>query len=91
MKLNLKLETGNETTKRVAEATAKKKKAQYEPSWSEVWITGYDTHTGRRKDGILQSKLTDNDKRKLLEVKKAVETGELGVGVESLKKFTKAY
>lgn len=91
MKLNLKLETGNETAKRVAEATAKKKKAQYEPSWSEVWVTGYDTHTGRRKDGILQSKLTDNDKRKLLEVKKAVETGELGAGVESLKKFTKAH
>ena len=92
MQLNLKLETGNETTKkRVAEATAKKKKAQYEPSWSEVWLTGYDTHTGRRKDGILQSKLTDNDKRKLLEVKKVVETGELGSGVESLKKFTKAH
>lgn len=91
MKLNLKLETGNETAKRVAEATAKKKKAQYEPSWSEVWLTGYETHTGRHKDGILQSKLTDNDKRKLLEVKKAVETGELGVGVESLKKFTKAH
>lgn len=92
MQLNLKLETGSETTKkRVAEATAKKKKAQYEPSWSEVWITGYDTHTGRRKDGILQSKITDNDKRKLLEVKKAVETGELGSGVGSLKKFTKAH
>lgn len=92
MQLNLKLDTGSETAKkRVAEATAKKKKAQYEPSWSEVWITGYDTHTGRRKDGILQSKITDNDKRKLLEVKKAIETGEIGVGVESLKKFTKAH
>lgn len=92
MRLNLNLETGNETAKkRVAEATAKKKKAQYEPTWSEVWITGYDTHTGKRKAGIFQSKLTDNDRRKLQEVKTAIETGELGVGVESLKKFTKAH
>lgn len=93
MRLNLKLnDTVNDTAeKRVAEATANKKKVQYEPGWSEVWLSGYETHTGRRKDGILQSKLTDNDKRKLLGVKKAIETGELGVGVESLKKFTKAH
>ncbi len=92
LKLELRQETDTkETAKRVAEATAKKKKAQYEPTWSEVWSTGYTTHTGRVKDGILQSKINDNDKKKLLEVKKAIEIGELGVGVESLKKFTKAH
>ena len=91
MRLNLQLDIDKETNKRVNEAMAKKKKAQYEPKWAEVWITGYENHTGKHKDGILQTKLTENDRRKLLEVKKAVEAGELGTGVDSLKSFTKAH
>lgn len=93
LKLNLQqnTETEKETRRRVEQATAKKMKAQYEPKWSEVWNTGYETHTGRFKAGILQSKVSDNDRKKLLEVKKAVENGEIGVGTESLKKFTKAH
>ncbi|MDZ5038328.1 DNA polymerase, partial [Clostridium perfringens] len=61
------------------------------PTWSEVWETGYTTHTGNRKAGILQTRLTDTDKKRVLAVKQAIENGELGVGVEYLKKFTKSH
>lgn len=87
--LDLKLEATDKANKRVKEATKKRAVAKYEPTWNEVWVTGYETHTGSVKKGILQSKLTETDRTRLMEVKGAIESGELGTGVESLRTFTK--
>ena len=93
LKLNLNLENNKEAealaSKRVAEAKKKKDLAKYEPTWNEVWVTGYTTHTGSTKKGIFQTKLTDTDKGRLLAVKEAIESGELASGVDSLRNFTK--
>lgn len=93
MQLNLNLNLNNEKEKqaeiRVKEAKKKKALAKYEPTWNEVWVTGYITHTGSVKRGIFQTKVTDTDKQRLLAVKEAIESGELQTGVESLSKFTK--
>lgn len=62
------------------------KRENYIPTWEEVWETGY-----YNKKGILQTKLSENDRRNLLEVKKAIENGEIGIGVENLSKFTKTH
>ncbi|HBI7084875.1 TPA: DNA polymerase I [Clostridium perfringens] len=93
MQLNLNLDINNtkeaKAEARVKEAKKKKALAKYEPTWDEVWVTGYKTHTGATKKAIFQTKLTDIDKEKLLAVKEAIESGELQTGVESLSKFTK--
>lgn len=89
--INLFMEDDSKEMARVKEAQAKKTASQYEPTWYEVWFTGWKTHTGKHKKGIFQSKMTDVDKKKLIEVKQAIELGELGTGVESLKKFSKAH
>lgn len=87
--LNLKLDDDSNKNKRVKEATKKREIAKYEPTWNEVWLTGYTTHTGSTKKGILQSKLTETDRHRLMEVKSAIESNEIGTGVESLRNFTK--
>ncbi|ELU5588560.1 DNA polymerase I [Clostridium perfringens] len=93
LNLNLRLDSRKEevTEERVKKAVKKKKEAKekYIPSWREVWVTGYTTHTGKRKAGIFQTKLTDKDKEKLIEIKGAIEAGEISTGVESLDKLTK--
>lgn len=93
MQLNLNLNIDNtkeaKAEERVKEAKKKKALAKYEPTWNEVWVTGYKTHTGSMKKAIFQTKLTDTDKERLLAVKDAIEGGELQTGVESLSKFTK--
>lgn len=93
MQLNLNLNLNSESERvaeiRVKEAKKKKALAKYEPTWNEVWVTGYTTHTGSIKKGIFQTKVTDTDKQRLLAVKEAIESGELQTGVESLSKFTK--
>ena len=93
MQLNLNLNLENEKEKqaeiRVKEAKKKKALAKYEPTWDEVWVTGYATHTGSIKKGIFQTKITDTDKQRLMAVKEAIESGELTSGVDSLSKFTK--
>lgn len=93
LKLNLKMENKKDEKKleRVKAAETKKAKAQYEPTWEEVWEKGWTSHTGSVKKSIFQSKLTDGDKLKLMEVKAAIENGELGSQVESLKKFSKSH
>lgn len=92
MKLNLdlKIKDNDSTEKRVKEAAKKRAVAKYEPTWNEVWITGYTTHTGAVKKGIFQTKLSEADHSKLLDVKAAIETNEIGTGVESLRNFTKS-
>lgn len=93
MELNLNLKMDIEKEKkaeaRVKAAKTKKAVAKYEPTWNEVWVTGYPTSTGKHKNGIFQTKLTDTDKERLLAVKGAIEAGELQTGVASLSKFTK--
>lgn len=91
LKLNLNMESEKEkkAEARVKEAKKKKALAKYEPTWNEVWVTGYKTHTGSIKKGIFQTKISDADKPRLIAVKEAIESGELQTGVESLSKFTK--
>ena len=90
-KLQKAKEKEEEKKRRLAEVKAKKLAAQYEPTWEEVWVTGWTTHTGTVKKGIFQSKLTDLDRQRLYEVKEAIERGEIGTNVESMKKFSKSH
>ena len=79
MELNLNLNLTIENEKAVAKATRvkkaveKKKASAFQPTWEQVWITGYPTTTGKHKNGIFQAKISDSDRAKLVEVKKAVE------------------
>jgi DNA polymerase I len=97
MDLQINLFTGDiedkeqKAMQRVKEAQKKKDLKQYEPTWEEVWFTGYPTSTGKHKAGIFQTKIAPKDKERLLEVKEAIEAGELGTEVDSLKKFSKAH
>lgn len=89
LSLNLESEKEKKAEARVNEAKKKKALAKYEPTWNEVWVTGYKTHTGSVKKGIFQTKISEADKPRLIAVKEAIESGELQTGVESLSKFTK--
>jgi DNA polymerase I len=94
MELNLDFQldqNGVAVSQRVKDAERKKALKEYQPTMNEIWYTGYETHTGNTKIGIFKTKLTDSDKRKLDSVQMAIERGELGVGVDDLKKFTKAH
>lgn len=90
--LNLNIDATKETkaAARVQAAKENKKKAAYEPTWQEVWETGYPTSTGKHKAGIFQTKITDKDREKLLEVKEAIEQGIIAAGVDSNRKMTKS-
>ena len=80
LNINLKLEDDVVEKKvRAKKATTKKTVAKYEPTWEEVW------------QKIWSMKLTNSDRVKLKEVRVAIDTGEIGTGVESLRKFTKAH
>ena len=90
--LRLKLDDNKEAASRVKEATKKRAAAKYEPTLDEVWRTGYTSHTGTFKKPILDEKtINSSDKEKLIAVKQAIECGELGTGVETLTKFSKAH
>jgi len=77
--------------KRIEEAEAKKKAKLYQPTESEIWFTGYTTHTGTRKAGIFQTNLSKSEKEKMQMVYEAIKSGELSNGVEDMKKFTKTH
>jgi DNA polymerase I len=77
--------------KRIEEAEAKKKAKLYQPTDSEIWFTGYTTHTGTRKAGIFQTNLSKSEKEKMQMVYEAIQAGEISNGVEDTKKFTKAH
>ena len=95
LNLNLNLTIDNEKAvvkaTRVKEAVEKKKASAFQPTWEQVWVTGYPTTTGKHKNGIFQTKISDSDRAKLVEVKKAIESGEIGIGVEEMKKFSKSH
>ena len=96
MQLDIKL---NDTSKkkevkaqeRVSKAKASKANADYDVSWSEVWDTGYTTPKGTVKKGIFQSKMTDRDRAKLLDLRNAIDCGEISPQVERVRDFTKAH
>ena len=89
MQINLKQDKNN--SQKVKKAKQKKQNAQFEPYWNDVWNNGYTPPTGKFKRGIFQYPLTNTELAKLVEVKKAIEAGEIGIGVVSLKKFSKAH
>lgn len=90
--LTINLPSNDELTEQKIKAITKKvKEAGYQPTFSEIWDTGYLTATGKQKLGILQSKMTPTDEKKLRQVREAVASGELPNGVEDMKKFTKAH
>lgn len=94
LQIDLGLEFDDSTAKmeRVKQAQTKKQATTYEPTWDEVWITGYPTASGKHKAGIFQTKIaSQKDMDKLKEVKKAIEADELTTGVESLRKFSKSH
>lgn len=92
LQMNLSLDIDSkDKQERVAQAVQKKQASAYQPTWEEVWITGYPTTTGKHKNGIFQTKISDTDKQRLIDVKQAVESGELSAGVDNMKKFTKSH
>lgn len=91
LSFNFELPKSTGATERVKSASKKKEVATQQITWVELWDTGYETATGKRKAGIFQTKITELDRKRLLEVKHAIEVGELGVGVPDLKKFSKSH
>lgn len=92
--LNIKLQIEPENTAaidRVKAAQEKKTLREYQPTLDEVFFSGYKTHTGKDKTPIFETKLTDNDRKRLGMVYEAIKKGELGVGVEDMKKFSKSH
>lgn len=75
-----------EKQERVRIAKEKKAQAVYQPTWEEVWFTGYG-----KKKGILKTKVSDLDKERLNQVMMAIDAGEIGMHCESLKKFSKSH
>lgn len=93
LNVDLKLEKEDQVAKaRVKEAERKKLLKEYQPTMDEIWNTGYDTHTGKRKVGIFQTTIkSDNDMKKLRMVYDAIQKGEISNGVDDMKKFTKTH
>lgn len=67
------------------------KASAYQPTMAEIWETGYLTKTGKRKVGIMQTKLSDRDRERLQDVRTAIENGEVPIGLDDLKRFTKTH
>jgi DNA polymerase-1 len=91
MDLRLNLEKPRTNKQNVKKVLKQQKDKQYQPTWNEIWFSGYKRHTGTVKKGIFQTKLTDNDKDKMEQVKEAIEKGEIGTQVEDMKKFSKSH
>lgn len=91
LELNLTETTDATVAKRVAKAKQVQANKAYQPTWPEVWQTGYTKPTGTFQRGIFQMKLSDPDKKKLLTVRDAISSGELSAGVTDLKKFNKSH
>lgn len=93
MQLDLKLPEEQKSTAsaRVSQAKAVKASKEFQPTWDQIWTTGYTKPTGTVQKGIFQMKLSEPDKKRLLEVKEAVASGELDSGVTDRKKFNKSH
>jgi DNA polymerase I len=96
LQFNLELKEDNEKARqkaeRVKEAERKKALKEYQPTLEEIWYTGYEKHTGKRQLGIFQTKIgSAGEKQKLQAVYDAIKAGEIGVGVDDMKKFSKTH
>lgn len=92
MQLDLKLPSdSSQVNTRIARAKGVKANKEFQPTWEQVWNTGYTKPTGTVQKGIFQMKLTEPDKKRLLTVKEAVASGELDSGVTDRKKFNKSH
>lgn len=92
MQLDLKLPKQPSTAKaRVSKAKTVKAAKDFQPTWEQVWTTGYTKPTGTVQRGIFQMKLSEPDKARLLTVKEAIDTGEIDCGVTDRKKFNKSH
>lgn len=95
MELKIKLPKQKDNSEEIKEIIKEKERIKrlknYEPTWEEVWHTGYELHTGKHKKGIFEMSLSEPDKARLLEVKTAIENGEIPSYVESLRDFNKAH
>lgn len=85
------LEEVTESKMRLKKAAQTKAAKAFQPTWDQVWTTGYTKPTGTVQKGIFQMKLSEPDKKRLLEVKEAVLSGEIDSGVTDLKKFNKSH
>lgn len=93
MQLDLQLPKEQQSTAKARVSKAKTVKAakDFQPTWEQVWNTGYTKPTGTVQKGIFQMKLSEPDKKRLLEVKSAVDVGEIDSGVTDRKKFNKSH
>lgn len=91
MKLELNLNNSNTKSTKAKQVLKKEQDKQFQPTWEQIWFTGYTRPTGSFKEGIFNTKLSDADKEKLEEVKKAIEQGLIGTFTDDLKKFTKTH
>lgn len=81
----LKDDTASKTAKLKA-VQAQIQQVKEQPTWEQVWYGGFGT-----KKGIYQMTNTSSDKLKLDTVKQAVDRGEIGTHVPTLKKFSKSH
>jgi DNA polymerase I len=91
LNINIQFDEDEKALERIKQTEKKVKAQKYEPTWNEVWVTGYTSHTGAFKKAILQSSVSAKDKERLLQVKEATEQGEIPVGVQNMQKYTKAH
>lgn len=91
--LNISLEQPDDAVAiaRVKQAEARRAAKAYQPTWTEIFVTGYQTHTGKHKKGLFELKNSDPDLKKLKEVRGAVESGEIEPFVDDRKKFSKSH
>lgn len=74
--LTLRPEVSSEGMENSKKAGQRKRAAAYMPTWDEMWY-GYVKPNGKEVKGILQLKNSAADELKLLEVKHALENGEI--------------
>lgn len=91
MNVSVSLEPTAPSNTRVSQAKKVKAAKEFQPSWDEVWNTGYTKPTGTVQRGIFQMKLGDPDKERLQTVKEAIDSGEIDAGVADRKKFNKSH
>lgn len=70
----------------VREKLKKVKTMKYEPTWEEVWDTGYGN-----KRAIMAMKNTDLDVQRLLAVRRAIECEEISMDLTTLRNASKSY
>lgn len=71
--------TDGKKVEKIKKVLKKEKELKYEPTWDEVWFSGFEN-----KKGIFQTKLTSLDKQRLEDVKKAIEEKVIGTQVDSV-------